>query len=156
MTTNISATTEVVAKLLTNNALVQEYNSAVATMESYKRVAGHLEQQIHTRLAAIDANALTDDDGVILVKRTPRTPDYDQGYLVALKEILSDDSYKECWVEAWAKETIVAAHWDMQQVKKYARMLGKSVQDILDRARLPGKPGKLEFAEVPAADAGAG
>ena len=152
MTTIINAP----AHVLSNQDLIKARRQAQAMLAQYESELGHIDQMIHARLDVTEATALTDDDGVILVKRTPRTPDYDQGLLVALKEApgFAGEAYKESWVEEWIKETTVAAHWDMQQVKKWARTLGKPVLDILDRARLPGKPGKLEFAEVPAADAG--
>ena len=154
MTTPIKTSSGINLWELTNYSLVEEYADYQNDLARVQKTLGHLEQEIHARLDAASATALTDDDGVILVKRTPRTPDYDQGLLVALKEALTAEAYGESWVEGGIKETFVAARWDMRQVLKWARTLGKPVQDILDRARLPGKPGNLEFAEAPAADAG--
>lgn len=134
---------------LTHESLVLEYAHFRDKIAEQQKYLGHIDQEIHARMDAASATALTNDDGEILVKRTPAKPEYDQGLLVALKEVpgFAGDAYKESWVEEWTKETVVVAHWDMVKLNKWSRTIGKPVQDILNRARLPEQRGKLKFIE---------
>ena len=132
---------------LSNTRLAEAYADALDEQRSAMEQAGHLEQEIHARIDANGGRALTNDDGEVLVRRKPSKPEYDLAALVPLKEILSDAALAECWVAEWEKTTVIEAHWDFTKLNKHARDVGKPVTDVMDPARLPGKPGKLELVE---------
>ena len=143
MTTIINAP----AHILSNQDLMKARQQAQAMLAQYESELGHIDQMIHARLDITEATALTDDDGVILVKRTPADPKYDQGLLRALFEIMPDGALSECFEFEHEEKITKPDKWNMTKVKKWARTLGKPVLDILDRARLPGKPGNLTFPD---------
>lgn len=134
---------------LTNEELVEERRRVQVEAKLLTDHLGHIDQRIHTLMDANEAQALTDDEGVIIVERKPKgSPSYDQGILRAIIEApgFNDEAFEECWITEYEEPVKrVPAHWNMGKVLKWARKLGKPVQDIVDRAKLPQATGNLEF-----------
>ena len=63
---------------------------------------------------------------------------------------MPDNAVSEVFYDAW-EETKVIQHdagYNGTQLNKWAKAFGTIVTDILDRAKLPEKPGKLELPEL--------
>jgi len=142
MTTKLDIIAQENLTQLTNDELVGAHREAKAHLERYKRQVGFMELEMHQRMDAVGSRALADGNGEILVTRRPPAPEYDQNLLVPLREVLTHEAFGESYV------TKTTESWNMTKLKKWAGLLGKPVQDIMDRALLPvTRVGKLEFPE---------
>ena len=134
----------------TANELLRDYKIAVSRLATAQAGLGHIEQEIHARIDAAGGTALVNSDGGILLKRKHVTPTYDMALLVALKEKLTDEAIAEVFYDAWDEPKTIhhEAGYNGTQLNKWATAVGWPVREIMDRAALATRPGKLELPDA--------
>jgi len=133
----------------TDEQILQFYKSALVSLEAATALVGRYEQEIHARIDRNGGTAWVNDQGEILLKREHVTPKYDMTYLVALKEHLPDEAIAEVFHDAWDEPKVVHhdAGYNGTKLNMWARTLGNKVTEVMDRARLPGKLGRLTMPD---------
>jgi hypothetical protein len=75
---------------------------------------------------------------------TPAKPMYVIPTLQSLAEVVPPEIYEQGWEPEYQKP--MPAKFNMVQVNKWGRKYGKPVTDIIDAARLPDGPARLQIA----------
>ena len=137
-----STITEIPGTKLTDDELLEHYDVALATVDSYKKMAGRIEQEMYRRMEERNSTAIP--SGTYTCELQTKN-EYDQIGFTPLKEIFNEADLAEC-VELAHFETVqLPDKWSTQKVLALAKRYGDSALAIVNHARSESRP-KLKFA----------
>jgi hypothetical protein len=124
----MTTTTETLIAGLTDAELLDNYESGLATQESYKKQIGYLEMEIYKRFedsrkAGAQVPNIPSDEYTCEYKPVNH---YNQEVLLALRELLTAFELETCLIPREPR-------CDIRKLKSIARR-NVEVQDVLDRA----------------------
>lgn len=65
---------------------------------------------------------------------------YDRTAFAPLKELLAPEDLERCWSPPYSEVVTHAEAWDTVKAKDVARRYGREALEVVERARVPGRP----------------
>ena len=117
-------------------ALIGQYVEFKRAMAMLQEDLGHIEMELVRRM---DAEGATQYPHPNYEVKLTRAKTYDYGKLAALRELLPPEEISKAWTPAHQKLVDVPESWDFRVARTWGRY-GKDVQDVIERATIPGAP----------------
>ena len=119
---------------LSDDDLLDEYQSALERRDIAIKEAGLIEQELRFRISGREAIGIPSDHYICEIKTENK---YTQVLFTPLKELFNATDLKACLEpEHWDK---VLDRWHTQKTLAAAKRYGKEAMDIVYRAREPGR-----------------
>ena len=116
------------------DSIAMNQNSIAVLQEDQGRAERELTHRLQSR------NALELAHPTLEVKLVYPSPVYETAKLMALAELVPPEAFDAAYKSEWVKQVPQPARFDGRGLNVLARLYGKPVTDLLEKAKLPSSP----------------